>query len=537
MDDKEGEYAKTLQSLLAVSQQQWLLVLEFDKRFQTIYDHRMALRKLRMHLQSMREAMLRNGSDVPALAQQIIDQCAELEKTLGVFTTLLHDASETVQKSTRIATEESKTLSNLKRTLILNMSALKSESMRLNSFKYLLEDAKSRLGEGQEFENLLEQVQQIIHMMAQLQQSEREHIESEAGNILSISRTLRTGRFTINQVDSWIFNIEKVANDIESTMREERQRVVLPLQRILGEQQLAEQLAKKAIAKILAPGSHLPGGSGTLTADVVARDIAQFTDSAEFQRYHDILLKFARIHPQLFDARAIRMLEHGEQPSAKAGLSRFFSLETFRNLAMTDALTKAYSRHFGNRESARVLNEAKRYQLKVSALMLDIDKFKSFNDTYGHDVGDRVLKRFADIVRNVLKRKEDSLIRWGGEEFVVLLPGANKDAALKIAEEILNEVALETVHMMRDINNAMPSLDPEARRPNVTLSIGVATFPDDLPSIPAKDVTFDQLLEVADGYLYAAKAKDARHPGRNRVMSSKGEIQGPDIGPLLATQE
>jgi diguanylate cyclase (GGDEF)-like protein len=126
--------------------------------------------------------------------------------------------------------------------------------------------------------------------------------------------------------------------------------------------------------------------------------------------------------------------------------------------------------------------------------MLDLDHFKRINDTYGHLAGDDVLKAFAELVRNCL-RKEDLLARYGGEEFVVLLPGAAPAAAAILAERIREEVA------------ARP-FDANGRLVRVTVSQGVASEGGDtLPSLEA-------MLGRADEALYSAK-----NQGRNRVVA------------------
>jgi len=167
--------------------------------------------------------------------------------------------------------------------------------------------------------------------------------------------------------------------------------------------------------------------------------------------------------------------------------------ETYE-LATTDSLTGVYNRRTYKELAEPQLSRSRRAQLPVSLLMLDLDHFKRINDTYGHLAGDDVLKAFALLVRNCL-RKEDLLARYGGEEFVMLLPGTSHSAAAVLAERIREEVA------------AMP-FDANGHRVRVTVSIGVASEAGDtLPSLEA-------MLGRADEALYAAK-----NQGRNLVVA------------------
>lgn len=515
MDEKE--YAQTLDALLAVTQRQWQLVNDFEKRLATLYDNRYMLREISVLLRKFREF------SSPELRLQVLDACKQFRAAvLSKFQMLLFETTAEIKRETQLAAEETKTLMNLKRNLLLNISTLKSENLRTSAFKFILDEIQARMGKEQEFEKLLEHIRQVIGLMGQYEESERDQVGVESALIGSIELGMTQSRISSTQIDGWIFSLEKSETDFESTLREERSRVILPLQRLLGEQLYAEQRAKKAVAQAM------ESSAPKIPKEVIARDVATFVDAAEFQRYHDVLL--SRMNRHLLSEEAIRFLEHGERPSAVAGIRRFFSTEMFRNLALTDQLTRAYSRHFGDKELTNRINEARRYKIATSVLIFDIDKFKSFNDVYGHKVGDIVLAKSSELAKKALKRKEDSLVRWGGEEFVVILPGASKDAAVKIAESILNEIALQTVAVLRDINRTVSVVDEALRRHNVTISIGVATFPDDFQEA-FKDQEYGGILLIADQRLNGAK-----RAGRNRVRWSDNpeeDIPGPDVSLLL----
>jgi two-component system cell cycle response regulator len=166
-------------------------------------------------------------------------------------------------------------------------------------------------------------------------------------------------------------------------------------------------------------------------------------------------------------------------------------------LSVTDELTGLANRRRLMAELERELRRSERHGRPFSILMLDVDRFKSFNDTYGHPAGDALLKRLANTLRKCV-RDVDMVARYGGEEFLVMLPETPAADAAMVAERI--RASTEADRFTPDGGSAAL---------NVTVSIGSAAFPDD-----AK--TPDTLIEAADQALYRSKES-----GRNRVTASK----------------
>ncbi|MEL4894347.1 GGDEF domain-containing response regulator [Crocosphaera sp. Alani8] len=182
--------------------------------------------------------------------------------------------------------------------------------------------------------------------------------------------------------------------------------------------------------------------------------------------------------------------------------------DEMKRIAATDELTGIPNRrsifNFGRQE----FELSKRYNSPFSLLMIDIDKFKTINDSYGHDIGDEALKMMVKTTLNSIRKvdyigrlealeetpeKKGHLGRLGGEEFVVILPHTNLKGAYKAAERICKAMTAE-------------SLQVENKPVNITVSIGVATY-------DQKDEKMDDLLKRADLALFAAKRN-----GRNRVV-------------------
>ncbi len=162
-------------------------------------------------------------------------------------------------------------------------------------------------------------------------------------------------------------------------------------------------------------------------------------------------------------------------------------------LSITDGLTGLYNHRYFYKRLAEEIERAKRYDRRLSLIMADIDNFKLYNDTHGHQKGDVVLKGVAECIKNTI-RMNDVPARYGGEEFAIILPETGKDTAVKVADRIRHEVERR-------------SFPGEASQPGgvLTISLGVATFPDD-------GITVDELVKRADEALYMAKRN-----GRNRV--------------------
>ena len=170
---------------------------------------------------------------------------------------------------------------------------------------------------------------------------------------------------------------------------------------------------------------------------------------------------------------------------------------TVQEMALTDSLTGLGNRRKLDMVLALEIRRAKRQGYPLALIMLDVDYFKRFNDKYGHSAGDDCLRRVADTLRKTLKRPADLAVRYGGEEFTVLLPDTTEVGAGLIAQEIVEAIrALAIEHSEHPLGI-------------VTISGGIASC------APATgDVTPDELIKAADGFLYSAK-----NNGRNRWES------------------
>ncbi len=165
-------------------------------------------------------------------------------------------------------------------------------------------------------------------------------------------------------------------------------------------------------------------------------------------------------------------------------------------LASQDHMTKLYNRRYFSEISMKILELAKRNKKDLSVLMLDIDKFKNVNDTYGHHVGDDVIIALANVLKN-LSRNSDVACRFGGEEFLILLPETNLEGAYAIGEKI-----------RKHVEDLVIKLENQETL-KFTISAGVAQIDSE------NELNLEKTIQRADDALYEAK-----EGGRNKVCKS-----------------
>jgi diguanylate cyclase (GGDEF)-like protein/excisionase family DNA binding protein len=231
------------------------------------------------------------------------------------------------------------------------------------------------------------------------------------------------------------------------------------------------------------------------------------TDQGELLGYFEV---YDPVDGRLPTEETVRQIEiFAGKAASNIELQRLY--KQLAEQATTDGLTGLFNhRHLIERVEEEVA-KAKRYGTTLSLLMIDIDDFKPFNDTYGHPQGDKVLREVADILRAGVRQKVDLVARYGGEEFVVLLPstpsGGAEVAAERLREDIVDARTAEAV--AEAIREAMANSRfegyPRRKEVSVTVSIGVASY-------PSQAAGAEELIVNSDRALYVAKRQ-----GKNRT--------------------
>jgi diguanylate cyclase (GGDEF)-like protein len=176
--------------------------------------------------------------------------------------------------------------------------------------------------------------------------------------------------------------------------------------------------------------------------------------------------------------------------------------EILRESSLRDAMTGLYNRRFMDEYLSKNMPQVLKNKDTVALLMIDMDHFKMVNDTYGHDVGDVIIKKLSKTITENIK-ESDLAVRYGGEEFLVLLHGVDEPEAIEIAERLRLKVADMKVKAGNEILQK-------------TISIGVSMFPSDTDSVW-------KCIKFADIALYRAKES-----GRNRVIRFDEEMWSDD---------
>jgi diguanylate cyclase (GGDEF)-like protein len=206
----------------------------------------------------------------------------------------------------------------------------------------------------------------------------------------------------------------------------------------------------------------------------------------------DGIIAVASYSPNAFDRTALELLENLAQHAALAldNANHHSEVEAKSHL---DSLTEVYNHGYIVRLLREEIEKAQESAMPLSLVMLDIDYFKQYNDNFGHQVGDEVLIRLTQAIRQHIK-STDAVGRWGGEEFTIILPGANGTQAMQVARRVQ-----ETVRTL--------SIRPHNGKtlPFPTVSQGVAVY-------PAEAADSDRLIHLADKRLYIAKSR-----GRNQI--------------------
>lgn len=204
------------------------------------------------------------------------------------------------------------------------------------------------------------------------------------------------------------------------------------------------------------------------------------------------VLSLGSYRPNAFDSGDMELLSNLAQHITLAldNTIRHAQLEEQTRL---DSLTDVYNHGYFLKKLTEQAQDVAARNTVLSVIMLDIDYFKQYNDTYGHLVGDKVLKTLCTAIKHHIKQT-DAVGRWGGEEFVIALPGATGPEALKVAERIGQTMALLRVEDRQQRTIPVP-----------TVSQGIAEFPSEADEIY-------RLIDLADRRLYVAKQR-----GRNQI--------------------
>ena len=274
------------------------------------------------------------------------------------------------------------------------------------------------------------------------------------------------------------------ATELDKDVEDYFGRLILDQKFIDGEKDIVKTMVLEAVETIRAmmeSSGNFDGSIGDCTEKIQGAETIQ--EILKVKDYLVIEMQKVREHSHALHDVLERHRTATETLSKK--------LEESEAKALVDALTNVLNRNAYNMKIGELVHEYKRYKEEWALLVLDIDHFKKFNDTYGHKTGDKVLKSVAATISNSI-RVSDHIFRYGGEEFVVILSRINKETTKNLSEKIRREVERD---YLVDGDNEL----------KVTMSIGA--------TIITPEDTEASLFERADKALYQAKQN-----GRNQVL-------------------
>ena len=260
----------------------------------------------------------------------------------------------------------------------------------------------------------------------------------------------------------------------------------------------ALELLKTNRVNVVITDVILPGKDGLELTDLIKQnydiDVIVMTGYSGSYSYEEVINKGASdlvFKPVRFEEMLLRLKRVLKE--RQLNQERIQMLGKLEKLAITDGLTKLYNlRHFYNQLEIEI-DRSNRYGHSLALLLLDIDHFKVYNDSYGHLEGDKVLIRLGQIIKSCL-RTMDSAYRYGGEEFTIILPETTGEEANNVANRLKTAVELECF------------LPEPGKIYTITISIGVTEY--------SKSEQISEFILRADKAMYKSKAK-----GRNRISS------------------
>ncbi len=583
-----------------MTSQQKKSILDFDRRIHTLYDHKKYIRELGM---LVKEYEIKGLSAKPKILAQVDKILKEIlvefndyikeeikdEETAALMSEKKKEAINVVQQ---IDFQESEDLKKFAAN-VAGDQLKKNVIEYFNNIKQKIKDESVGLSLEKHFDKILEEQKHILAQQKKFLIAEYKTLldvkKAVLGNTTGIKGFIqKKGYYNVGAVQRAFIDLKKNYEGVYSTLIGENERVIKPFNKYLkSERTMIKKLSKYE-------------DNAEITYYDVSRDLQTMTRADEVRLYFDTLdsmlqaghIKLIKeslgekamhmiknLYPTLNIADLekyipLRLREEKKdfikflkRLNTAAMSKKFDQLKLMTKFAYIDHLTGIPNRRYYDEQMMRHIRRADDDEgYKFSLISFDIDKFKDFNDFYGHEIGDVVLKEVAKIVSKDIKGDKDLFARVGGEEFAIILSGCSNENAIKRAEEIREHLQEFTIRKMTLINTKALHFEGEEQyaeaaeklrnnlsglpqeylrykgkmREFITISLGVATYPDHLyseivnifldessTSLQApREVKKKTIEKAADLALY--KAKDTpymrggqKFPGRNQAINAE----------------
>ncbi|MBN2367733.1 GGDEF domain-containing protein [Candidatus Woesearchaeota archaeon] len=495
MDEKELEEIRNYISLMEqFAKRQESLIKGIEQRFNTLYEHRKMAAKIILNAREIISHFDLNKKD-----RMVQDAIAMKKFVMQSFEPLINEEIRLMDENWHIMLQENPYALRQQRIFASNYLRLKrdfSEGMIKNT-----EAGKQIKKELDELKRILKKQNERADIYSFLKNIIRKSQQYSAAIKVAVLRELEV-------LDKFVFRekylpdkeglkdsankLSKLVDKLTKLLRQEKRDVIDPLKSTLHDKRDMNEAVANSIVK----------QGAKITIHMIKDDLRRLTTKPEEVRLYakKMLRNQDYFYPEEMKGKIGDYLERVDEwariEEKREGGTIDETLTYLKN-------KKAFEQDIDRKE----IPKARRTDGKFSIALLDIDHFKKFNDTYGHLVGDQVLKFLADIMRKILRGGIDEAYRWGGEEFVMLYSDTDKAGAKAAAERLRKKVQTQSRKEMTLINEIHP-VPAGKRREQITISIGVATFPDD-------GLTRKELYDKADKALYYSK-----ETGRNKVTAA-----------------
>lgn len=493
MDIKEEE-KRFFEIVLGLDEEIKKQIENFETRIYSLYDLKKYARLftgLTTKLRKDYENLQNNNSEEPKIKANIQIHIKELLKKIEEIENFIS------KNYNSLAPKELAEKIDQEEEMISGWITQKQEEIKTLRSNYLLKDSQKKISE------LIKHInEEIAHEASDITLDKKlQEVLTDFEKIIRNQKNQLKGIYNkLEELKDYLINFEtdsldviiRYANEIialiqelEREVRTEKRRVINPMYKLLRQ--------KRREIRII---NRLKNKKTKITRDDITRDISTFTQSSETNYYLNSLRTLYIKDPNIFEDRAVNYINNISRLAQSAQEKENKNALKYQQMAYYDGLTQIKNKRALEQEISHFLGDM------GSLAMVDIDKFKGFNDYYGHDNGDVVLEFVAKVLSDIIGK--EYIYRFGGEEFTILLPNKTKEEAAIILKKAKESLKRESRKILKEINETKEkrgeSVLEEHRKSNITISIGVAEYPKETDN-------FEELKRKADARLYISKEK------------------------------
>ncbi len=490
------------------------ILASFELRMKVLYDHKI---KVRMLLSEINNRWSDGKKE-----DRIIILCEDILKMLQRAFISFDLNTITLLPAEQISENEEKIL----RDDVAYETRVYHNILRFKEKEFpseLLKKIKEQVMIDNETESAIMQFKKRIAIFRLGYTEQKKNIEDEIRTILDIKDYAKNDSMMhVSNYESlireWNEKMLSYVEQIDALLKYEKKTIHEPFELLFQKTYRSRELSEKLFSEYWGDTFWkriVSYGKSEKIINAIKRDVQTFSKPEEYSDYYNRLVELFRYgFPK--NKKVLKFLHRLNVSRTNAERGKTSDIKNLERLASVDFLTNISNKRQIEEFLENETNRAIRNEGYISVLMIDIDKFKSYNDTFGHHTGDIVLKSFAKIVKDSL-RKNEVIGRWGGEEFLVVLTDTSINDAKITAERIRKKVYEDSVEVMNEVKKTHTHVSNDPRFDNFCVSIGVASYPEntgkaDPKSGLAKEIA-SNLKNFADKALYKAK-----ETGRNKVV-------------------